>query len=260
MKGQLPLRIKLYMQKHFAGSCNYITEAIKMNFSGKIKINDCEYDYHVKNSEMVVTKSDANFYENQETIGWKSILGKWIEVFSDDGFDIHTKCRDKHILLLSYKAAYKGVLRLDVITCINLTERVDSIKSDDIIKQITIRSKILDMFYWAGKNPTENKKILTSVFCSERENKNEPEKHNLKFNDKDIILSFNLIVAHKYNYCAIVESFPFDVFVSLNIECNKGLNFEEALTFCKFVKAFLSFVSNSKETFWIKFSLTQIAI
>ena len=220
-----------------------------MNFSGKIKISDCDYDYHVENSEMVIIKSGVDFLRERTNIGWESILNIWLEVFSDDEYDMHSNCRQKYLMLLSYQSTYKGILRLNVVACISLTEYSDSVKSVDIVKQIAIRSKILDMFYWAGKNPAENTKVLSSVFCAEQENKTQPEKRSLKFNNKDIILSFNLIVALKYNYCNYAEKFPFDIFVSLNIECNKGLNPGETLTLCNFVKAFLSFVSNSREVF-----------
>jgi|GEM_PF-5727960 len=219
-----------------------------MNFSAKIKINDCIYDCHAENSELTIIKSDTDFLREREKIGWENILNKWIEVFSDDEFDIHSNSRTKYLMLLSYKNGFnKGILHLSIIACIDFLERNDSIKTDNIVKHISIRSKALDMFYWANKKPNENVEILASKFGSKENINKEIEKHSFKFNDKEVNLYFDLFIAHKHQHSGGIVAFPFDIFVLLNVECDKGLIPEEVLTLCYHIKAFLSFVSNTRD-------------
>ena len=217
-----------------------------MNFSAKIKINNIDYDCHAKDSELVITNSDIDFWKEREKIGWSDILNEWIEILSDDEFDIDSNGRKKYLMLLSYEFSGKGVLRLHIISCIDLLERNDSEKSNNLIKHITIRSKVVDMFYWTDKTQIEIKEICTSTLNSEQGCSKEL-KHGFELGGKKINLYFSPVAIRKQKYLAANVFEGVDIVVVLNVECAEGLTANETLDLCNCIKAFLSFVSNSRE-------------
>jgi len=219
-----------------------------MNFSGKVAINNCEYDCHIKNSEMVVTKSGVDFLREQTNIGWDILLRDWITLLSDDAFDKRHGCRDKLIVRLQYKSADRGVLCFDVTSCMELLERTDSVQGNDIVKLLTIRSDIIDKFYWSDRTCDENIESVASIFCREHKQANKPDEYKLNFEGKEVIISFVVTAGHKWEYGSAM-GFPFQIFVALNIECETGLSAQESFVFCHHIKSFLSFISNARDIF-----------
>ncbi len=205
-----------------------------MDYNGKIVLNDKEYDYIIKDYEMIIIDSKNDILRKNKL---DTITGKWIDATAE--YDLKLK------LLLSYKFSDSNSLKLNVEACLMMHDfEYEKDKSDEVHK-ITIRSNALDYFY--RPNDTyikEVSEVIGSFQSTEDKRSYSPKKYKISFNKKEYNVFFGV-----NSYLQVWEKFMFDVFSSMNFYCDEEIQIDELLELVHIAKKFLSFISNSRKVY-----------
>ena len=205
-----------------------------MDYSGKIKLNDKEYDYFIKGYEMTIIDSRTDFFRKNK-LG--DILGKWLETNTDN----HKKLK----LKLSYKYFNDNAVTMNIDAFLYVLDlELDENRKNDEIHKLTFRSEVLDYFYRPQKDYIENVSKIINSFAKNDYNKKATKKYEFKYNNKNYILYFGINC-----YLKVYNNFMFDVFSSLNIECKENITMDEVHELSIIVKKFLSFISNNRKVY-----------
>ena len=205
-----------------------------MDYSGKIKLNDKEYDYFIKGYEMTIIDSRTDFFRKNK-LG--DILGKWLETNTDN----HKKLK----LKLSYKYFNDNAVIMNIDAFLYVLDlELDENRKNDEIHKLTFRSEVLDYFYRPQKDYIENVSKIINSFAKNDYNKKATKKYEFKYNNKNYILYFGINC-----YLKVYNNFMFDVFSSLNIECKENITMDEVHELSIIVKKFLSFISNNRKVY-----------
>lgn len=201
-----------------------------MEYYGKIKICDKEYSCILKNGEMTIIDSREDLLRKKKI---SEITGKWIEL---------KKEYSQLFLKLSFKSFSDNAVILNVDACYDVFE-FDSgheEKSKEIHK-LTFRSDVLDFFYRPNGKYINAISTLIKGFDKYEENSMKTKMYNFKFHEKEFNMYFGFNA-----YLKVDKVFPFDVFNSLNIECDKEITLDDIYDLSFIVRKFLSFISNTR--------------
>ena len=186
-----------------------------MDYNGKIVLNDKEYDYIIKDYEMIIIDSKNDILRKNKL---DTITGKWIDATAE--YDLKLK------LLLSYKFSDSNSLKLNVEACLMMHDfEYEKDKSDEVHK-ITIRSNALDYFY--RPNDTyikEVSEVIGSFQSTEDKRSYSPKKYKISFNKKEYNVFFGV-----NSYLQVWEKFMFDVFSSMNFYCDEEIQIDEIIS------------------------------
>ena len=184
-----------------------------MDYSGKILLFDKKYNYIIKDFEMTIIDSRNELLRNHELI---DIVNKWIETEINE--------EKKLIVKLSYKYS----------------------NDNAVIMKIEAYAFILDFKFQRAKKNDEIHKLseLIGTFDKQKIRKRNFKKYEFVFNKKKYLLYFGI-----NSFLTVDNKFMFDVFNSLNIECEDAITIDEIYELSIIVKKFLSFISNSRKVY-----------
>lgn len=205
-----------------------------MDYSGKIKLFDKDYDYIIKDFEMTIIDSRHDLLRKHKLA---DIVGVWLETNTDN--------EKKLKLKLSYKFSNDNAVIMNIDAYLFVLDfEFEKDKKNEEIHKLTFRSDILDFFYRPKRNYIKVVSKLISSFETNKLPKKEFKEYKFIFNKKEFTLYFGI-----NSYLRVPDRFMFDVFNSLNIECEKNIEIEEIYKLSLVVKSFLSFVSNTRKAY-----------
>lgn len=205
-----------------------------MDYSGKIKLFNKKFDYIIKDFEMTIVDSRGELLKKDKI---KDIINKWLETEINE--------ERKLIVKLSYKNINDNSIVMNIVAYAFILDlKIEREKTKDEIHKLTFRSDVLDFFYRPQKNYIKNVSNIISSFDNNKMLKGNNKKYEFNFNDKKFVLYFSI-----NSYLTVYNQFMFDVFNSLNIECEDNITIDEVYQISFIVKKFLSFISNSRKVF-----------
>lgn len=206
-----------------------------MDYSGKINLLGKKYHYIIKGYEMTIVNTRIDILRNHKL---SEITNKWIETETNE--------EKKLVVKLSYKNARDDaiIMKIDAyFYIIDLEYKREKMK--DEIHKITYRSDVLDYFFRPNKKYIKLVSNLIQTFDNGKLKKENFKKYEFYYNNKKFIMYFGI-----NSYLRTNERFMFDVFSSLNIECDDNITFDEVYEISMYVKKFLSFISNTRKVYF----------
>lgn len=205
-----------------------------MDYSGKIKLFDIDYDYIINDFEMTIIDSRQDLLREHKI---SDIVGVWLDTNTDN--------EKKLKLKLSYKFSHDDAVIMNIDAYLFILDyEFEREKKNEEIHRLTFRSEILDYFYRPQKNYIKNVSKLIESFETNKLPKQKTKEYKFTYNKKEFILYFGI-----NTYLRVDNKFMFDVFSSLNIECDDNIEIDDIFELSIIVKKFLSFVSNKRKVY-----------
>lgn len=206
-----------------------------MDYSGKINLLGKKYHYIIKGYEMTIVNTRIDILRNHKL---SEITNKWIETETNE--------EKKLVVKLSYKNARDDAIIMKIDAYFYITDlEYKREKMKDEIRKITYRSDVLDYFFRPNKKYIKLVSNLIQTFDNGKLKKENFKKYEFYYNNKKFIMYFGI-----NSYLRTNERFMFDVFSSLNIECDDNITFDEVYEISMYVKKFLSFISNTRKVYF----------
>lgn len=201
-----------------------------MEYYGNIGICGKEYSSVLKNGEITIIDSREDLLRKKKI---NEITGKWINL---------KKEYSELFLKLSFKSFVDDAVILNVDACYDVFDyNLGREEKSCEIHKLTFRSDVLDFFYRPTGKYIDSIAKLIKGFGKDDEISMNTKKYKFKYNQKEFELYFGFNA-----YLKVDNIFPFDVFNSLNIECNEEITLDEIYNLSFIVKKFLSFLSNTR--------------
>ena len=206
-----------------------------MDYSGKINLLGKKYHYIIKGYEMTIVNTRIDILRNHKL---SEITNKWIETETNE--------EKKLVVKLSYKNARDDAIIMKIDAYFNIIDlEYKREKMKDEIRKLTYRSDVLDYFFRPNKKYIKLVSNLIQTFDNGKLKKENFKKYEFYYNNKKFIMYFGI-----NSYLRTNERFMFDVFSSLNIECDDNITFDEVYEISMYVKKFLSFISNTRKVYF----------
>lgn len=206
-----------------------------MDYSGKIKLLGKNYDYIIKGYEMTIVNACIDILRTHKI---SQIANRWIETEINE--------EKKLVVNLSYKNAKENAIIMNIDAYFYILDfEYEREKRKDEIHKITYRSDVIDYFFRPNKKYIKLVSNLIQTFDNGKLKKGDFKKYEFNYNNKKFIMYFGI-----NSYLRTNERFMFDVFSSLNIECDENITFDETYEISMYIKKFLSFISNTRKVYF----------